>query len=36
MAAAAAADCALFFCTVLLAVMRALNRTRAGLFMSYT
>jgi len=38
MAAAAAADCALlfFYFTVLFAVMRVLNRTRAMLFMSYT
>jgi len=35
-AASATADCALFFCTVLFAVMRVLNRTRAGLFMTYT
>jgi hypothetical protein len=36
MAVAAAADCALLFFSVLFAVMRVLNRTRAKLFMSYT
>jgi hypothetical protein len=38
MAAAAAADGSLLFlfCIVLIATMRVLNRTRAGLFMSYT
>jgi hypothetical protein len=38
MAAAAAADCSLFFlfCIVLIVTMRVLNRTRAGMFMSYT